>query len=52
MNEKKATKSTFAAKSNDDAMLLAPSNVSSMAHVDNSNQNQSEILRFSKDFDF
>ena len=38
--------------STNDAMLLVPSNIPSMAHVDNSNQNQSEILRFSKSLDF
>ena len=39
-------------KSNNDAVLLAPSNIPSRAHVDNSNQNQSEILRFSKNLDY
>ena len=38
--------------SNNDAMLLAASNIASEAYGDYSNQNQSEILRFSKNLDF
>ena len=38
--------------SNNDAMLLAASNIASSAHVDDSNQNQSAILRFSENLDF
>ena len=42
----------FVEMSNNDAMLLAASNIASGALVDDSNQNQSEILRFSKNVDF
>ena len=60
MNAKKPRKSTFVAEkqisllkmSNNDAMLLAASNIASRAHNDDSNQNQSEILRFPKNLDF
>ena len=37
--------------SNNDAMLLPASNIASWAHVDDSNQHSSTILRFSKDLD-
>ena len=42
----------FVEDSNNDAMLLAASNIASRAHNDDSNQNQSEILRFPKNLDF
>ena len=46
-------KTTFLLKmSNNDAMLLPASNIASWAHVDNSNQHPSMILRFSKNADF
>ena len=38
--------------SNNDAILLPASNIASWAHVDNSNQHPSTILRFSKNLDF
>ena len=38
--------------SNNDAILLAASNIPSGAHDDYSNQNQSDGLRFSKNLDF
>ena len=38
--------------SNNDAMLLPASNIASGAHVDDSNENQSKIPRFSKNLDF
>ena len=46
-------KTTFLLKmGNNDAMLLPASNIPSWAHVDNSNQHPSTILRFSKNLDF
>ena len=42
----------FLTMSNNDAMLLPASNIASWAHVDNSNQHPSMILRFSKNADF
>ena len=46
-------KTTFLLKmSNNNAMLLPASNIASYAHVDNSNQHPSTILRFSKNLDF
>ena len=46
-------KTTFLLKiSNNDATLLPASNLASWAHVDNSNQNPSMILIFSKNLSF
>ena len=48
-----AEKTTFLLKiSNNGAMLLPASNIASYAHVDNSNQHPSTILRFSKNLNF